>query len=139
VNDETCRHCGRVGTEAFSGTAGRKPGAHLCHPPDASLPDCYRRVTVYGEPLGALGVFFGDGPKPAGAEAIISAQEYAEAYRAWRASFPHDPLWNLIPRTAQAVPWECGWHGTIEEVACAECRREHAEYLERGTWSSAAG
>lgn len=135
MSDETCRHCGRRGAEAFAGTAGRKPGAHLCHPSDASLPDCCRRVTVWAEPLGALQVFFGDGPKPAGTGKIISAREYAEAYRRWRQSLPHDPVWNLIPRTGQAVPWECDWHGTIATVLCAECRREHAGYLERGMWA----
>jgi hypothetical protein len=27
---------------------------HLCHTDDPVRPDCYRRVTVYGEPVGAL-------------------------------------------------------------------------------------
>lgn len=35
-------------------TAPGTAPAGLCHPADASLPDCYRRVTVYREPLGAL-------------------------------------------------------------------------------------
>jgi hypothetical protein len=40
----------------------------LCHPNEAELPDCYRRVTVYSEPVGAL---LGNGPKPAGVEGIL--------------------------------------------------------------------
>ena len=108
----------------------------MCHPSDTSLPDCCRRAGVWAEPVGAL---LGYDVKPAGVEAIISRAAHREAYRQYRASLPHDPMWNLIPRRNQAVPWECSWHGTIETVLCGECHREHAEYLERGTWSSAGG
>lgn len=52
----------------------------------------------------------------------------------WPAGLPHDPMWNLIPRSSHAVPWECSWHGTVSELHCAECRREHAEYQATGTW-----
>jgi hypothetical protein len=118
-----CGHCGRQGAEAYSGPGiYARRGTPLCHPSDTSLPDCYRRVGVWAEPVGAL---LGYDVKPAG----------VEAYRQYRASLPHDPMWNLIPRRNQAVPWECSWHGTISAVTCAECHREHAEYLDHGTWS----
>jgi hypothetical protein len=61
------------------------------------------------------------------------AAEHRRAYLDWRASFPHDPMWNLIP-LASAHPWNCEWHGTQERKTCPECRREHAEYLATGTW-----
>jgi hypothetical protein len=52
VNDDRrkreCGHCGRTGASAWA------PGVHLCHTDDPSRPDCYRRVTVYAEPVGAL-------------------------------------------------------------------------------------
>lgn len=39
----------------------------LCHPSDSGLPDCYRRVLVYKEPLGALtGVRNAGHPLPSG-------------------------------------------------------------------------
>jgi hypothetical protein len=57
-----CGHCGRVGAEASADKV------RLCHPSDPALPDCYRRVTVYSEPAGAL---LGLDPKPAGVDAII--------------------------------------------------------------------
>jgi hypothetical protein len=44
----------------------------LCHPDDPSLPDCYRRVTVYWEPVGAL---LGMEAKPAGVEAIMRVED----------------------------------------------------------------
>jgi len=58
----SCGHCGRADATASA------CGVPLCHPNDPALPDCYRRVTVYSEPVGA---FLGDGPKPAGVEGII--------------------------------------------------------------------
>lgn len=130
--DAECQHCGRLGAEAWSGPGiHARQGTPLCHPSDASLPDCYRRVSVWAEPVGAL---LHDGPKPAGVESIVSAEEHAKAYREWRASFPHDPMWNLIPRRLGMGPWECSWHGTVGGDRCGECHREHAEYLEAGTW-----
>lgn len=60
---------------------------------------------------------------------------YREDYARYVAALPHEPMWNLIPRhRPQPVPWECTWHGTVNEAACAECRREHAEYRATGTW-----
>lgn len=41
----------------------------LCHPADASLPDCYRRVTVYKEQLGVL---VGLATAPPGVKDIVS-------------------------------------------------------------------
>jgi hypothetical protein len=49
----------------------------------------------------------------------------------------HEPVWNLLPRGGTArdrPPWKCTWHGWVEEDRCAKCHREHAEYLEKGTW-----
>ena len=57
---DECAHCGRT---PAAGYAGGVNGERLCHPDDRSLPDCYRRVTVYHEPVGAL---VGVEPKPAG-------------------------------------------------------------------------
>ena len=57
-----------------------------------------------------------------------------ELARHW-ATLPHEPIWNLIPRRMQPVPWECTWHGTVNEGLCAECRREHDEYRATGTWT----
>lgn len=51
------------------------------------------------------------------------------------ARLPHAPIWNLIPRRKQTAPWECSWHGKVTGTACAECRREHAEYVAAGTWA----
>lgn len=60
-------------------------------------------------------------------------------YFVWPAGLPHDPIWNLIPRRRpQPVPWECSWHGTINAERCEECHREHAEYLETGTFTLAS-
>lgn len=51
---------------------------------------------------------------------------------------PHEPFWNLLPmgggRRWKKPPWECGWHGWVEEEKCGDCIREHAEYLETGRW-----
>ena len=63
---------------------------------------------------------------------------YREEYARYVATLPHWPVWNLIPRRSQPVPWECTWHGTVNEVLCAECCREHAEYRETETWTQAA-
>ena len=53
----------------------------------------------------------------------------------WPAGLPHAPMWNLIPRRREpGQPYACGWHGTVEGESCRECVREHAEYLETGTW-----
>ena len=60
---------------------------------------------------------------------------YREDYARYVATLPHEPMWNLIPRLPQPVPWECTWHGTVNEVMCGECRREHTEYRETGTWT----
>lgn len=60
--ERRCGHCGRPGATA------RAAGVDLCHPDDPALPDCYRRVTVYAEPVGAL--LFVE-PGPAGTEAIM--------------------------------------------------------------------
>jgi hypothetical protein len=57
-----CGHCGRPGATAWAADVP------LCHPDDPSLPDCYRRVSVYAEPVGAL--LFVD-PGPAGTEGIM--------------------------------------------------------------------
>lgn len=48
---------------------------------------------------------------------------------------PHQPIWNLILRREQAVPWECTWHGVVRTELCAECHREHTEYLATGAWT----
>ena len=61
--DRTCGHCGRGNARASA------YGVPLCHPDDPELPDCYRRVTIYREPVGAL---LGAGPKPRGVERITS-------------------------------------------------------------------
>jgi hypothetical protein len=64
----SCAHCGRPGAEAWFGEhllSGR-----LCHPSAEEQPDCYRRVTVYGEPVGAL-LLLGDAPLPWGVEGIL--------------------------------------------------------------------
>jgi hypothetical protein len=41
---------------------------HLCHTDDPARPDCYRRVTVYAEPVGVL---LGLKPEPSGIAGII--------------------------------------------------------------------
>lgn len=52
----TCAHCGRTvqGYKEAIIRDGRNRSTSLCHPTDASLPDCYRRVVVYKEQVGAL-------------------------------------------------------------------------------------
>jgi len=50
----------------------------------------------------------------------------------------HEPAWNLLPlggaRDRKKPPWKCTWHGWVEDERCAACKREHAEWLETGTW-----
>ena len=62
-----CAHCGQVcGDYAGGWSSVTRPDgsmAPLCHPNDPERPDCYRRVTVYHEPLGTL---LGVRPLPAG-------------------------------------------------------------------------
>ena len=51
---------------------------------------------------------------------------------------PHEPFWNLLPRGGTfrgKPPWKCTWHGWVEDERCGKCVREHAEYLETGTWT----
>jgi hypothetical protein len=75
----TCGHCGEPCGDYAGGSASIShaggPVIPLCHPNDPSRPDCYRRVTVYREELGALR---GVHPKPPG---LIGVAEDA----AWRA------------------------------------------------------
>ena len=47
-----CAHCGRPSGQAWI-CAGDWSG-QVCDPDNPGLPDCYRRVTVYSEPVGAL-------------------------------------------------------------------------------------
>jgi hypothetical protein len=68
-----------------------------------------------------------------GAQRLARAVEAHRAYWRYRASLPHDPMWNLIPRRAN-VPYLCGWHGVTVTGGCPECVREHAEYMAAGTW-----
>ena len=66
----------------------------------------------------------------------VSLAEFLEASaRGYPAGppLPHVPAWNLLPR-ARPASWECTWHGTVSGELCAECHREHAGYLEGGTW-----
>ena len=44
-----CAHCGQP-RRGYGGV----PGGSVCHSSDEGWPDCYRRVTAYHEPLGAL-------------------------------------------------------------------------------------
>lgn len=52
----TCAHCGRAsgGYKEAIVRDSRGRSTPLCHPSQDDLPDCYRRVTVHGEPLGVL-------------------------------------------------------------------------------------
>lgn len=81
--ERTCAHCGQRCGDYAGGLGGiltADGGIDLCHPngvPPAgpvTRPDCYRRVTVYGEPLGAL---VNVEPKPAGIEDIHVAETAA--------------------------------------------------------------
>ena len=71
-----CYHCGqRCGGRVASGYGSIiAPDGSLhasCHPDNpATWPDCYRRVTVYGEPAGALR---GVRPLPVGVKDIRKA------------------------------------------------------------------
>ena len=61
-----CAHCGEACGDYDGGCAGITVGGeprNVCHPNDTSRPDCYRRITVYHEPVGAL---IGVEVKPAG-------------------------------------------------------------------------
>jgi hypothetical protein len=73
---------------------------------------------------------------PAGTDPELIPYDLTErpmSFVQWPAGLPHAPMWNLIPRRAD-VPYECGWHGVTVTGGCPECVREHAEYLETGTW-----
>jgi len=56
---ETCAHCG----EPPEGYATIFYDVNVCHTDDPARPDCYRRITVYGERAGAL---IGARPLPCG-------------------------------------------------------------------------
>ena len=62
-----CAHCGLVAGDLAGGYAGVSDAdgklARVCHPNATGRPDCYRRITVYREPLGAL---LDADPKPDG-------------------------------------------------------------------------
>lgn len=58
------RHCGHCGRDNAAASVYETP---LCHTDDPGLPDCYRRVTVYSEPVGAL---LAMEPLPAGVQGI---------------------------------------------------------------------
>jgi hypothetical protein len=47
-----CAHCGRVTRTPHGGWAS-VAGVPVCHPNVPDRPDCYRQVTVHGEPLGS--------------------------------------------------------------------------------------
>lgn len=66
-----CAHCGQICGDCEGGYAAIPAGlthVAVCHPNAPGRPDCYRRVTIYAERLGAL---IGVNPKPAGVDAII--------------------------------------------------------------------
>lgn len=71
-----CAHCAEplpyphVGGVPGRGPVGETVG--VCHPDDPLRPDCYRRVTVYLEPLGALA---GVRPLPAGVRDLIERHQ----------------------------------------------------------------
>jgi hypothetical protein len=45
-----CEHCGASPAIGYAFTGQ----GHVCHTDDPARPDCYRRVTLYHEPLGTL-------------------------------------------------------------------------------------
>ena len=70
----TCAHCGQTCGDYAGGYGGVNYGdlrgtIPLCHPNEPGRPDCYRRVSVWRENLGALRDV---DPKPAGVEGISS-------------------------------------------------------------------
>lgn len=70
-----CAHCGQVCGDyagGLAGVMGHGLALVLCHPNDPARPDCYRRVTVYHEEIGALKQA---DPKPAGIESIIGGMD----------------------------------------------------------------
>jgi hypothetical protein len=58
-----CAHCGLVCGGFAGGFGGISDSRAVCHPNDTTRPDCYRRITVYQEPVGIL---IDVNPKPAG-------------------------------------------------------------------------
>ena len=75
----TCAHCGQTCGDYAGGFGGVDYGEGtipLCHPNDPGRPDCYRRRTVWAEPLGAL---IGVDPKPAGVEGISNEADVFQA------------------------------------------------------------
>jgi hypothetical protein len=63
-----CAHCGRNPAAGYA----RAGDAVVCHPHDPGLPDCYRRVSVWAERLGALR---GRDPMPAGLDGVSDAAD----------------------------------------------------------------
>jgi hypothetical protein len=51
---DICSHCDRQVRPQEASIQLFDLHVPLCHPSDPLLPDCYRRVTIYKEPLGAL-------------------------------------------------------------------------------------
>jgi hypothetical protein len=76
----TCAHCGLTAGNLAGGYAGvRGPDGSLvrvCHPNDPSRPDCYRRVTIWAEPLGTLR---GRSPLPPGITGISPEDDAFQA------------------------------------------------------------
>ena len=72
----TCAHCGQACGDYAGGHAGVTDAAGdlvpVCHPNDPGRPDCYRRVSVFGELLGALR---DRDPKPAGLRGISKTND----------------------------------------------------------------
>lgn len=67
----TCDHCGLTCGDYAGGygcIADERGTIRLCHPNDPSRPSCFRRITIYREPLGAL---LDADPKPAGLDGML--------------------------------------------------------------------
>jgi hypothetical protein len=77
LSEWTCQHCGqRCGGRLPTGYAALSgpdmPLSATCSPDDtAKYPDCHRRVSEFGEALGALRDV---DPKPVGVEDIITGE-----------------------------------------------------------------
>jgi hypothetical protein len=79
-----CAHCGLVcgDTEGGYGAVTDEAGAirASCSPSVPGRPDCYARITKYGEPLGEL---LGIEPKPSGVEDIRNPGPLPTTYGTW--------------------------------------------------------
>ena len=155
ADEEDCRNCGNV-VECGYGLMDAVPAWSDCNRAighifrkDDDYTEGYREpgdtITVWvpQSEMAKFGKRYGDEAGSRCPACHVPYSELPERHELKRLlecviPLPHSPIWNLLPRGGTGrskPPWKCTWHGWIEDERCARCQREHAEYLETGTWT----